>query len=171
LIGVQVADAPPPVIRLQGQGTLQVKEALEKAGKTAWQSFNKNPPQLFLCITDDRSFLYNSIKVEGDVSSSSSSMYFILKKKSDPSCVVINFRNLQVEASPLNAWLSSMCKRYHHPQLLPSFATRKTKQYHSFIQSFNLPFLKKQSQEKCERSIPFKVSATSPYHSRIQKRT
>ncbi|OAV97009.1 hypothetical protein PTTG_11651 [Puccinia triticina 1-1 BBBD Race 1] len=66
-LGVQVADAPPPIIRLQAPGQQpQVKEALEKAGKTAWQSFDKNPPQLFLCITDERSYLYNPIKVEGD---------------------------------------------------------------------------------------------------------
>ena len=69
MIGIQVADAPPPVIRLQPPGQIpQVKEALERAGKTAWQSFQKIPPQLFLCITDERSFLYNTIKVEGDVS-------------------------------------------------------------------------------------------------------
>ncbi|KNZ50220.1 hypothetical protein VP01_453g12 [Puccinia sorghi] len=68
-LGIQVADAPPPVIRLQPPGQMpQVKEALERAGKTAWQSFQKVPPQLFLCITDERSFLYNTIKVEGDVS-------------------------------------------------------------------------------------------------------
>jgi len=66
-LGIQVADAPPPVIRLQPPGQIpQVKEALERAGKTAWQSFQKIPPQLFLCITDERSFLYNTIKVEGD---------------------------------------------------------------------------------------------------------
>ncbi|PLW22479.1 hypothetical protein PCASD_10838 [Puccinia coronata f. sp. avenae] len=66
-LGVQVAEAPPPIIRLQPPGqNAQVKEALERAGKTAWQNFQKAPPQLFLCITDERSFLYNSIKVEGD---------------------------------------------------------------------------------------------------------
>ncbi|KAI9615678.1 hypothetical protein KEM48_005555 [Puccinia striiformis f. sp. tritici PST-130] len=65
-LGLSVADSPPPVIRLTGPGQAAVKDALEKAGKTAWQAFEKTPPQLFLCVTDERSFLYNSIKVEGD---------------------------------------------------------------------------------------------------------
>ncbi|POW14391.1 hypothetical protein PSHT_07411 [Puccinia striiformis] len=74
-LGLSVADSPPPVIRLTGPGQAAVKDALEKAGKTAWQAFEKTPPQLFLCVTDERSFLYNSIKVEGDINLPHSRMY------------------------------------------------------------------------------------------------
>lgn len=65
-LGIEVDKALPPIIHLQGDSQRQVKEALEKAGKTAWQCFKKVPPQLFLCITDDRSRIYGTIKAEGD---------------------------------------------------------------------------------------------------------
>ncbi|POW18526.1 hypothetical protein PSHT_05727 [Puccinia striiformis] len=108
-LGLSVADSPPPVIRLTGPGQAAVKDALEKAGKTAWQAFEKTPPQLFLCVTDERSFLYNSIKVEGDVSS----LRFIQHKDSPDSLMFVSIP-------------PELCESWRHDSMHGSQACKKS---------------------------------------------
>ncbi|MBW0462350.1 hypothetical protein O181_002065 [Austropuccinia psidii MF-1] len=62
-----VADEPPPIVHLEGNSPTHIKNAIENAGRAAFRTFPRIPPQLFLCITDEKSSLYSGIKLEGDL--------------------------------------------------------------------------------------------------------